>query len=223
VNKTVITVLKKSDDFKEDALNWFYDHYIKFNNDKRFICLTDSHKLKNIESIPLEKKYPGWLSKLEIFRKDLNLDGPIVYLDLDTLILSNIDFLFRKTHGFTMLFDMYFPEKESSGMLSWYGDYSYIYDNFNESMISEYQYLNPNRGDCGWITKQLNDNFDIYQNKNSEIVSYKKNVLINGAGRFSIGEGFIPKESKIVCFHGKPRPWHVKNGIENHIKKYASI
>lgn len=42
-----------------------------------------------------------------------------------------------------------------------------------------------------------------------KIVSYKKDVAPVGKFLKSVGDGTVPEKAKIVCFHGKPRPWQV--------------
>jgi len=56
-----------------------------------FICLTDNpSSIDFCETIPLKHKWPGWWSKIELFRPDLSLES-CLYFDLDTIILGNID------------------------------------------------------------------------------------------------------------------------------------
>lgn len=58
----------------------------------RFVCLTD-HKGEmpaGVERIPLLHGWPGFWSKIELFRPGL-FDGPVLYLDLDTVICGPLD------------------------------------------------------------------------------------------------------------------------------------
>lgn len=60
----------------------------------RFVCLTDRPELLNgIDTIriPSPAGIKGWWSKLHVFRDDIGLSGRILYLDLDTLIVGNLD------------------------------------------------------------------------------------------------------------------------------------
>jgi len=70
-----------------------------------FICLTDDLSVAGVCEIePLLHNLPGWWSKLELFRPGL-FDGPVLYLDLDSLVLKSIAGLsgvVRKL-GFVML------------------------------------------------------------------------------------------------------------------------
>jgi hypothetical protein len=55
----------------------------------RFVCLSD-RKHEGVEVIPLTEGWPGYWSKLEIFKPG-QFGGPLMYLDLDTVISGNID------------------------------------------------------------------------------------------------------------------------------------
>ena len=106
----------------------------------RFICLTDNFKglLSDIEAKPFyNSQLKGWWSKIEIFRKPLyDFEGPMLFIDLDMLIVDNIDCFFTyyddffcmkedfKTHGFSSCV-MRLPVNE----------YSHIYDNLDLSKI----------------------------------------------------------------------------------------
>ena len=53
----------------------------------QFVCLTNTEV--NCEKISLINDWPGWWSKLELFRPGL-FDDKVLYLDLDVLILKDL-------------------------------------------------------------------------------------------------------------------------------------
>ena len=53
-----------------------------------FACLTNVEGIEG--GIPLKNNWPGWWSKVELFRPDLPIEGRIVYFDLDTLLLPEV-------------------------------------------------------------------------------------------------------------------------------------
>lgn len=57
----------------------------------RFVCLSDVDV--PCERIPLVTDWPGWWSKIELFRKGL-FDGPVLYTDLDSVITGPLDGMF---------------------------------------------------------------------------------------------------------------------------------
>ena len=82
-----------------------------------FVCLSDV----DVPSmrIPLEHDWPGWWSKMELFR----LPGPILYFDLDTAIVGSLsdiaDYIAEAKAPFTMLRDFYAPSHRGSGVMAW--------------------------------------------------------------------------------------------------------
>ena len=61
----------------------------------RFVCLTDrGYELpESIQTIPIHLPYrmKGWWSKIELFNAAHHWKGRVLYLDLDTLIVSALD------------------------------------------------------------------------------------------------------------------------------------
>ncbi len=57
-----------------------------------FVCLSNiDFELEGGSVIPLRYNFPGWWSKLELFRNDLPIKGDrILYLDLDIVITSDL-------------------------------------------------------------------------------------------------------------------------------------
>lgn len=65
----------------------------------RFVCLSNT-EVPGVETIPLISKTRGWWCKIELFRPDLNLGDRILFLDLDTLIVANLNCLFDLADDF---------------------------------------------------------------------------------------------------------------------------
>lgn len=168
------------------------------------ICLTDlkDFEYKDIRVVSLKRNWMGWWSKLEIFRKDyVGPDSLIVYMDLDTLITGNINWINRAevrkdTDDFWALLPWNIKRRNSGGMASAImkfrsGVFSFIYENFNIDLMEEYP-----GGDQDFIKKQLEDKQIEYMNLKEigGIFSYKKDILRGNR-----------KGHSIVCFHGDPR------------------
>jgi len=80
----------------------------------RFVCLSDVDV--PCERIELSSDLPGWYAKLELFRPGL-FDGPVVYLDLDTLVIGDLTPLEAIADGpLAMLSDFYQPRMAASGV-----------------------------------------------------------------------------------------------------------
>lgn len=153
----------------------------------KFVCLSDVD-LEDIDTIPLVNGWLGWWSKIELFRPGL-FDGTVLYFDLDTFINKPIDALVDIPGNFTMIRDLYHPDRPASGMMMWGGNYSSIYENFKKYM--------PRRlhGDQQFIAEQVSPTFFQDYLPEGFIKSFK-------AG----GRGKDLKNTPIVCFHGEPKP-----------------
>ena len=60
-----------------------------------FVCLTDDTMLGADFARPLQHTWPGWWSKLEIYR----IPGPCLYLDLDVTVVGEIVAVARRRAG----------------------------------------------------------------------------------------------------------------------------
>ena len=152
--------------------------------------------------IALSKNYPGWWSKIEMFQ----LEGPVLYIDLDTIILRNIDALAETI--------VKLPEKQvmmirpwngrrasrgewGSGLMGWNCDLRWIHN--------EFDYTKRNHEwDQRYIVEKLkkrNITITPIQGYMPGIYSYKHHCRSNGKP---------PVDARIICFHGKPRPTEVE-------------
>lgn len=205
--RTVACVLRSGGDFT-------LDYVVKLKNavarnttvPHDFVCLTDMDIDPSIcRSVKLEKNWPGWWSKVELFRSDLTHSEIVIYFDLDTVITGNIDKLLQEDFTVAALRPWNKKNLEAglfaSGIMAWRnsGTYSFIYEKFDSSMIERY-----NRGDQQYISETLADYGETpkyLQSLIPGIYSYKRNC----------NKG-LPEEARIVCFHGRPRPHQLNQG-----------
>lgn len=199
-------------------------------NDYQIICLTDfphaaveasAHDHLDLDApgdIPnplvwfqrLIHGWPGWWSKIELFRPGLFSDGDrILYMDLDTVPVGDFSDLWNGIGDdgkLIMLRDFYHPAQFSaSGVMGWTGDYlKLIYNVFNDDpdlAMRSFQEGMP-RGDGAFIPWALSksDGFQGYWQDEypGRLVSYKVHCR----------DG-LPKDASLVCFHGKPRPTEI--------------
>jgi len=167
----------------------------------RFVCLTDTPmtvEQHGVEVIALANGWPGWWSKIEMFRPGL-FDGPVLYIDLDTVITGPLDDLVRRAHGVTMLADLYQPKNKGSGVMAWWGDFSCVYHLFAHDpaayMASYDRRCDGRIGDQAFIEDVLGANgYEIDTFPMGRIVSFKKDAR-NGP----------PDGASMVAFHGMPK------------------
>lgn len=171
----------------------------------RFVCLSDVDV--PCERIPLEHDWPGWWSKIELFR----LDGPVLFFDLDTAIVGDLTdvALAAIDRPFIALRDFYRPDGLGSGILAW--DVLFrakkIYEAFRSDAAAIMRRVGG-RGDQGFLEQFLNLSGvmrwqDIIP---GQVVSYKAHCRRGQSpvdGRMI--EGGIPAGARVVCLHGQPK------------------
>ena len=124
--------------------------------DANFACLTNVEGIEG--GVPLKHDWPGWWSKIELFRPDLPIEGRIVYFDLDTLLLPGVDAIANCQEELTFMPPSYTligtHPSGGPGIVDYYnssvisfdkGSGSEIYTEFSEKAMRIY------RGDQDWI------------------------------------------------------------------------
>lgn len=169
---TIATVLKYGGPYYAEylvsmrrQLRKFWPSDVKW----RLVCLTDRPWEVSTLADPIRLKHgwPGWWSKIELFRKEL-FQGCVVYFDLDTLVLRQIqDFVqicqkAKKPMAFTGRSKVAFANGyPASGILTWQGgELVRIYDRFvaagpDEVMqaLADEEEGKGQQGDQGWIRR----------------------------------------------------------------------
>lgn len=158
----------------------------------RFIVYTDNVSEKYADGIEVRQLpvgMDGWFNKLWLFSQ--LKDGRNLYLDLDTVIVGALDDIASYKVGFAILRDFYRPQGLQSSVMAWVGDHSYIYDEWEKAGFPQ-----VDGGDQAWLEKVLHD-YHFWQDEFAgDFVSYKANGCESG----------FPKGTKVVVFHGEPRP-----------------
>lgn len=158
-----------------------------------FRVLTDDPAISPLWRVPLEHGWPGWWSKIELFRPGVFPPGArVLYLDLDTLIVGSLADLAAYDGPFAMLSDFYQPAKAASGVMAWrVGSGEHV---LYEQLVRGGVTNAPSRSDP-YYRKVLGNRIVFLQDRfPGQIVSYKKHAR-NGP----------PKGARLVCGHGRPR------------------
>lgn len=167
----------------------------------RFVCLSDATVL--CERIPLVMGWPGWWSKIEMFRPGL-FDDRVLYLDLDVMVVGALDDLAFHPGPFVISHD-FIPtrmkdgrpigSKFNSSVMAWTPspETERIYTEFTPAVMDRL------RGDQDHVAEIMPKatTFGL-----GLVVSYKAHVR-------SLGR--IPASARIVVYHGRPKPWDVKS------------
>lgn len=176
-----------------------------------FLCLTDTGGVLGVDTAPLTTNWSGWWAKMELFDPDLKED--FLYMDLDTVVVGDLDDILM-TGKLTVLRDFYRDGKRlreglGSGLmyLPW-ETRAEIWDAFSANPAENMKRF-ARGGDQAFLEpfwlKQAARWQDVVPD---QIVSFKVHCAVNmlgGAMKFRS----IPDDARVVCFHGKPRPWQV--------------
>jgi len=173
----------------------------------RFVCLTNADlNLAGVETVKLKHNWRGWWSKIELFRPELFVD-PVVYLDLDTMIVRDVTDIFGAGYGFAACADWKFVDQNgpvlNSCVMCWdpVFDFSHIYKNFEVSCTPRYEQNWQRWGDQGYIQDQVGESFVKLQDMwPDRFVHYKNDVRPKGR---------VPDGASVVCFSGRPRPHQI--------------
>lgn len=163
-----------------------------------FHCFTDDatglHRDIKIHDLPY-KNIEGWWQKLYLFSNELPIEGRVLFLDLDTLVVGNIDQIISQSTGFIVLRDMFAQKSDNVGsaVISFeIGKHTHIWDEFIKNPQAAIRSLHPH-GDQRWIQKQQLDRQYWQDLFPSQVISFKVQCR---AG--------LPPTARLVCYHGKP-------------------
>jgi hypothetical protein len=162
-------------------------------------CLTD--RPREVEAFcdvhELRHDWPGWWSKIELFRV---FTGPTLYLDLDTVVTGDLSDIVAQADRapFTMLSDFFSPAEAQSGVMACSGDWRVIYERFaaDPGGAMALHGRRPFFGDGGFVATQVPGAERWQDVLPGQVVSRKLKATRNA-------------NERLVCFHGQPRPAEV--------------
>lgn len=196
----VVTVLKTGGEYRQKHVERLRSQVAKWAPDAEFQCLSDTNGT-------LKHGWPGWWSKMEMFSPDIR--GDILYLDLDTSIVGPLDDIFA-VRKLTLLRDFYRPDGLGSGMMFLPEE---CRDEIWRAWIAnptKYMREHKQGGDQAFLERFWLDKADRWQDiAPGQVLSYKVHVrkaVIKGR---EYGNGTMPESARVVCFHGRPRPWDI--------------
>lgn len=170
----------------------------------KFVVLSDIYEGYNDnvdEVFPLLDSLPGWWSKVELFRPDFYPGEQILFFDLDTIILGNLDQIVSHPHSFTALTDFLYPEHIGSGVLAWKQEnMGKHYRGFMKNPV--HAMSETSRGDQEWIESVIESPNSFQSLFPGQFISFKLHVVRHRR----LPDLGIPKGAKVLCFHGTPKP-----------------
>lgn len=161
-----------------------------------FVCLTDDCGVSPVWRVPLEHSWPGWWSKLELFRPGL-FSGSVLYMDLDTLVVGDLSDIASYDGPLAILDDFYRAKRQQSAVMAWTpGEHTAaIYDRF---LKDPSMYMRRNRSDQEFIESVIPEADRLQPLYPGQLVSLKVHCSPAKAGG-------PPDGARLVCGHGNPR------------------
>lgn len=174
----------------------------------RFVCLTDSQDDlgEGVEVVPLLHRWPGFWAKVELFRPGL-FDGPVLYLDLDTVICGDLADLANAADPVLMAWDLARGWINSS-LMRWSVDLSCIH----EAMLAEpeavMRRLTDGKGmwgDQGLVQEALLARSIVWR--------WAQDLLPGQIGWHPYGTRDMPAPDgvRVSMFYGNPKPHEISS------------
>lgn len=194
----VLSVLKSGGDFTPADVALLREGVHGQLPQVTFECLTDMSVPS--PSIELQYGWPGWWSKMELFRPDIH--GDLLFFDLDSVITGPLDDIIA-VDQLTLLSDFYHPAHLASGVMflpeasrqtiwdAWIAD--------PEGNMATYEdWSDGIHGDGRFLDELLGETAARWQDLlPGQIVSYKMHVRPAAE---------VDPNARVICFHGRPRP-----------------
>lgn len=223
-----VICLKYGDKYPSDYVNRLYNMVQRHTTgDIGFYCVTENPTglNSNIKVIPLPQytNFQGWWYKPFVFSKDFPVKGKLLFLDLDIVIIKNIDCFFEFNpdyfciiRDFTRSMTPNWERYNSSVFRLNSGAIPDVWD----SLLCDPGVVKRLHGDQDWIYEKIKTNFKFWpdewcQSYKWEIRNKTEIVGIGKQRNFAtvLYDPKIKLETKILVFHGDPKPEQVKDPI----------
>ena len=174
------------------------------------------HSLEEIPAITSERQY--WWYKMQLF--GLRITGPVLYLDLDTVLVNNIDWVWHlNPDKFYAIRDFKYLWKPAtttinSSIMIWNPEkYNWILDHFNKESISKIIKQYP--GDQDYISTLIVSTRD-FEYLPADIALSWRWQAVDGGFDYKTRKYKQPnagtstnEKTSFLVFHGKPKPHEV--------------
>lgn len=207
MGKQIALVLRSGGEFLPKHVELLVDQLHRFAPCSEVFCLSDID-VRGVQIIPLQHGYPGWWSKMELMRPDI--EGDFLYLDLDTRIIGDISEICA-TSTLSMLFRHYATDgskRYGSGVM-------YLTEEARREAWGEWQKEGPDSvmrrckgGDQKilewWWRGKVTALQDLHP---GQLRSFKLEC-----------QDGVPPNTRVVYFHGKPRPWEPAGSLRTELQ-----
>lgn len=210
----VLCVMKTGGRYNAEWVRKLRDGVYRNAGRHYFLCLTDDNSVRDVcDVVPLRHSFPGWWSKIELFRH--GFEGTCLYIDLDSVIVGSLDPILEYPHGFTMAHEFWRPNKYCSTVMAWNGNYRDIYEEFvNTPKWFMSHYDDNSQVDTKGIGDQAFIEDYLLQKSKVRPAMFKDIFHPKIVASYKVDECYTepPKEAAIVAFHGEPKPNELTKG-----------
>lgn len=202
----VLCVLRSGGEYRPEHVTRLRDQVLVHLPTADFWCLSDVD-VPGVQILPLKFDWPGWWSKMEIFRPSIK--GPVLFFDLDTSIVGDLTDIAR-IDRLAIMRDVYRRGGLQSSMM-------FLPEVARERIWFEWidrpehwMQIYQRGGDQAFLERFWLDRAARWQDElPGQLVSYKAHVRKAVHKDREFGDGSIPDGARVVVFHGLPRPWQI--------------
>ena len=206
--------------YSKDYVNILYNSVRRYLSGKfRFVCLTDDTEglLEGIEALPLpdlglpaEKLANGGWQKLCVFAPSLyNIEGRVLFLDIDVIITGSLDIFFEKRAPIEIIREWAQLGRRLLGGVSGGNSSVFAFDIGGQTQIYE-KFMENQSGAFGSFRNEQRFLCAHAQGlafwRKGLCLSFKEDLMFYPPLNFLFAPRALPKEARIVAFHGRPHP-----------------
>lgn len=180
-----------------------FDEYLD-GYERRYWCITDDLSSLPPEVWPIEAEpgVKGWWNKISLFKPGMLPQGErVLFSDLDAIPVGDLSYIAKYRGKFAAIRDFYNLIHIQSCLMAWEaGTMDHIWQSWNDAGKPQFD---P-RGDQAFI-ECMQGQCDYWQDiLPGQVVSYKQLRRLGG----------VPSHTRLVCFHGRPRPHEVNFSLK---------
>lgn len=199
-----VVCFKWGNKFGPEYVNKLYSSILRNTNIPiQFTCFTEDPVGLKCATRPFLVDLPYWWYIIGLFNQAHGFEDRVIYFDLDTVIVKNIDNILSIDRPFIALRDYYRPNGLQTAYISWVPEYGhFIWEKLEREFGKNYQkLLNYSGGTNRFLELAVGIGENVPRLQDivyNQCHSYKVHIKCNNDK--------LLDSSKVIFFHGKPMP-----------------